>query len=1158
MILLRSLHVPAFKHLQQIELYFPRSGSVLIEGPNESGKSTLFEAIYFALYGAPLVGEEGQGGPSARAALASLLPYGGQSASVALALVTDTAELEIERTLTASRRAGQQSRHEARLLVRRTGAPVEEVRGPGAVNARVVSELHGLDGDAMRNSCFMEQGALDRVEVLSRAARDDAIAKLLGLERLVGIERDLKPSAEDQEQVELARIELLVAKRSREATEAAGREAEAEAALRAARVRALVAQRDSLDAQLADHATQGTAMQTRTAELDGHIARAGRIAALLAALDATEPHLATGRAAEASANQVRGRQAQLDRIEREEIPAAEARIAELRALETDLAGAEEARVALPGALQLQRVAELDARLSRLDQLVPALGAYEAAERELAQAQEAYRLERAETAARTAVQEAQAALDQAEGKARTAQAAVDRANVRDMLAYWVRLKEIEMLKRGERHIADLTARRDTLAQRMKRLHRREMLAATLSFIFALVALGAAIAGLTGRGAVYFIVTGVATPLVWISAIVFVFALLGGRRIERRLGDAEQRLTLASIRSEAANMLTGSVEDLPQVEDDLRAAGAAVPENIEVGRASLASLTATEPTQLADLEERTRDLVVEAERRRMELTAAQTQLATAERERTARNVWLDASGAEIERRLIAAQQAAATAEATARGLLIEPFAWPIERVAVQAANTELATQRVQAAEGLNIGIDEPVDLEQARHAVAEIQARLRQHTDAAQARLAALQLPADPSAIAAARGATEAELARLHARLNAREALAAELETHAAGAEEARATLSPAARQAWRDAVVLAVLAADAQPSDHADVETVARDRATLRAAANTTLDALDERSARDELATLRARLAAHGDRGGALTELREAAVRHIRKLHGEYGLSVTGDESLETLAAAWPMLTQVGPDEVETREQEVASASREAHFARRTADELARQHGFDATRLAALDEAECRERVAEGERILRQRELATSLAREVRTRIVRRVLPETAVYMRALLPELTAGRYRDVQLLRDERDPAGADLRIRVWDQAAGRYVGKSLFSGGARDQASLALRLAFALATLPKETGAAPGFVFLDEPLSAFDAERSQALVHVLTDGAIARTFAQIFLISHGQSFDPSSFRYALQLENGAIVDSTLPGESEAAAQWQAEAVRAAGKAANG
>jgi hypothetical protein len=62
-----------------------------------------------------------------------------------------------------------------------------------------------------------------------------------------------------------------------------------------------------------------------------------------------------------------------------------------------------------------------------------------------------------------------------------------------------------------------------------------------------------------------------------------------------------------------------------------------------------------------------------------------------------------------------------------------------------------------------------------------------------------------------------------------------------------------------------------------------------------------------------------------------------------------------------------------------------------------------------------------------------------------------------------------------------DYRIRVWDPAAGRYVAKNIFSGGTRDQCSLALRLAFALATLPQELGVAPGFIFLDELLSTFD-----------------------------------------------------------------------------
>jgi ABC-type glutathione transport system ATPase component len=84
---------------------------------------------------------------------------------------------------------------------------------------------------------------------------------------------------------------------------------------------------------------------------------------------------------------------------------------------------------------------------------------------------------------------------------------------------------------------------------------------------------------------------------------------------------------------------------------------------------------------------------------------------------------------------------------------------------------------------------------------------------------------------------------------------------------------------------------------------------------------------------------------------------------------------------------------------------------------------------------------------------------------------------------SGGRYRDVRLTPEDTDgqPGEKDDRIRVWDPAAGCYIAKNLFSGGIRDQCSLALRLAFALATLPQELGVAPGYIFLDEPLSDFD-----------------------------------------------------------------------------
>ena len=57
MIRLRRLRLSQYKGLEQVDLAFPPQGSVLIEGLNEAGKSTLFDGLHFALYGQPLVGD---------------------------------------------------------------------------------------------------------------------------------------------------------------------------------------------------------------------------------------------------------------------------------------------------------------------------------------------------------------------------------------------------------------------------------------------------------------------------------------------------------------------------------------------------------------------------------------------------------------------------------------------------------------------------------------------------------------------------------------------------------------------------------------------------------------------------------------------------------------------------------------------------------------------------------------------------------------------------------------------------------------------------------------------------------------------------------------------------------------------------------------------
>ena len=153
----------------------------------------------------------------------------------------------------------------------------------------------------------------------------------------------------------------------------------------------------------------------------------------------------------------------------------------------------------------------------------------------------------------------------------------------------------------------------------------------------------------------------------------------------------------------------------------------------------------------------------------------------------------------------------------------------------------------------------------------------------------------------------------------------------------------------------------------------------------------------------------------------------------------------------------------------------------------------------------------------------------RQRMINKVLPDTIDNMCLLLPMLTAERYRYAELT--------TDYRLQVWDERKRGFVEKNLFSGGTQDQFSLALRLGFALAALPRELGTSPGFLFLDEPLSSFDRDRTEALVSMLTHGQIATFFQQVFLISHSQGFEPGLFTHHIVMEHGEVAESTLPIE---------------------
>src|SRR5436190_563794 len=167
MIILKHLTVERFRLLREIDLHFPQRGSILIQGPNEAGKSTLFESIYFALYGESLTSKRKKRTQDEHERYDDLILYGENEAHVTLILTIGPSELIINRSI--KRGIGQ----EVSLSVRRLGVHEERITSLDAANERILSEIGHIDRTILRNSCLIEQKALNRVEQLS--GREDLL-----------------------------------------------------------------------------------------------------------------------------------------------------------------------------------------------------------------------------------------------------------------------------------------------------------------------------------------------------------------------------------------------------------------------------------------------------------------------------------------------------------------------------------------------------------------------------------------------------------------------------------------------------------------------------------------------------------------------------------------------------------------------------------------------------------------------------------------------------------------------------------------------------------------------------------------------------------------------------------------------------------------------
>jgi exonuclease SbcC len=116
-----------------------------------------------------------------------------------------------------------------------------------------------------------------------------------------------------------------------------------------------------------------------------------------------------------------------------------------------------------------------------------------------------------------------------------------------------------------------------------------------------------------------------------------------------------------------------------------------------------------------------------------------------------------------------------------------------------------------------------------------------------------------------------------------------------------------------------------------------------------------------------------------------------------------------------------------------------------------------------------------------------------------VMERTRKHVYFLLPRITNNKYRDVKI--DEA------FKIEVYSPEKNEFESINSLSGGAKDQVLFAIRLAFTNAIIGGRSRSKGFALFLDEFLGSFDQNRRDETLKMLRD--LKQDFRQIFLITH-------------------------------------------------
>lgn len=1214
MIILERLTVVRYKRLRKIDIAFPDRASILIEGNNEAGKSTLFEAIHFGLFGEHLGG----------CTHAEAIPHDADFAQVSVVVRIDLGNgqpdtLRVEREI---RIVGRRIVPQASVYVLRGNGEGERVTTVSHVNRRIITELGGLTSEALLNSCFVPQKQLGSLEVQDRRQREASVASLLNLDRLTKVAQLLRADRTHDADLRVHEARLKLARATAD-LERHARDSEGHAAtlrlacLRDHAARLREAQSD-LDASWRDLREANDLAETAGRRLEAIRSLDDAMAAWRAVRDA---HVAVER----EAGNLGAESKRLD-----DAIAAENALPSLRAVRNGLGAIHDhlQSISVWGVNRQRIVNDFERAIARRDGRIR----LQSDLREIL---------REEADATKRVQELRDEVTALEPGIRAHAHAKRRAD--DLTTLLRRLHDVETRRRVstlaqdrvddyariEQDIADLRgkytsvqdevrslgARRDAVAERRRMHDVRSALGDALQAVIALREAERRVGQL--QGLVLGVLdnpAGASTTSGLVLRLAVSHERVGARVVSLHVETGHARVTdvrdatdaeieqvqahsvpvlappdldrLREVAETAKHTLANRGEPLPSSPraaelrlrelDDLLTSP--VPEfdatELEDAKSRLAGIEGEGRARRAELgrmgqlsglgrvaREAASNLDAAVARCRAEATSLGIELPTdhssavtlvedAHRiaDEAADRLAREAGGHHLLARQVSEQEGTLAGIVRRRDGVRDDLSLDDDEslaTSITAGEAELASGDGTARETLRLVIgqwrivrDIPVD-----RAMAEVMDR-----DVVDAEVRGLRTVfssggngelsvCEPLAVVIRRTVGDANrvVTRFEGRADefrrasdlvdqARTRHVTALSEQVAAWDRLDAQIDASNAQCARFGIPPMERVVRADPPAAPDlsvwntltarIATIDRDASErLREEANRSLGAAVNRQ--DEV-----RRRSQQEYAGAVAEA-SAFGRAINPADP----SLDAHEFAEIITNAFPELADPSLPDRSTLDVAIRDLAGRIYAAEASRDEARVIVGNEDA--SPVESAEASLKSARIDHEARRR--ATLILETTRKRMIDAILPDTQNQMAVVLPRLTANRYKFPRL--------DGDFKLEVWDERKNGWVRRSLFSGGTQDQFSLSLRLGFAIAALPREVGAVPGFLFLDEPLSSFDRDRTLALVDLLRgpDGPIASHFRQVFLISHSQAFDPQLFTHQIFLEDGEVVRSSLP-----------------------